>query len=241
MADEKTLGNLKTEILRQADMENSEFVNPADYATDPDNAELTHMVRGSIKELYDILVKSNEDYFIDEYVIATVAAQRDYDFPTDFYKFIGLDWIDTSGRVYPLKQYLFREREKYSNRTSGSNQGRNLRYRVMGSKIRLLPVPSAIMNLTLTYIPTPTLPLDDADTFDFIQGWDDWVKWDCVTKCLIKEESDPAAAMAERQKAQIRLLEMIQNRDSNEPQRVLNQFEDIPTNIDSDIPPYEDY
>ena len=238
MADSISLGSLKTRILRQADMENSDFVDATDYATDPTKAELTEMVRESIQAFYDIMVDSFEDYFIEEDTITTVAGTKDYALPTDFYKFMGLDYVESS-QIYSCRQFIFKERERLTNLQSGS--GRDTKYRVIGDNIRLLPIPNSVLTFTLYYIPTPTLPQDDADTFDFVQGWDTWVKWDCVIKCLNKEESDVSVAMAERDKAEERIKKLLMNRDANETQRVHNIYDEFDgsSQIDSRTPPDE--
>ena len=221
-----SLGTLKNKILLQADMANSTFIDKTDSAT----GELTIMIQDSIKSLYDMLVRSFEDYFITEIIFNTVSGQRDYDFTTDvkaldFYKMVGLDFVNSAGRVYPLRRFLFRERLELSNMMTGSNQGYNLFYNIMGTKIRILPIPSAVFPLTLTYIPNPVVPSADKDTFDMVQGWDTWVIFDCVVKCLMKEESDVQVAMAERQKAEDRIMLMMQNRDEGEAMRILNVWD----------------
>lgn len=237
MADSKSLGTLKQEILDQADMDNSDFIDSSDSAT----GELTLMIRASIKRLYNMIVKEFEDYFFKEYEFDTVAGTKDYDFPSDFYKFIGLDYIDSAEDIWPCKQFLFRERQKYTNRRS--TDGQYSRYRLLGTQIRILPAPQSVSTYRLSYIPTPNLPSANADTFDFTQGWDEWVKWDCIIKCLSKEESDTMEAVREREKAEQEIKDCIINRDANEPQRVLNIYDNDRWggDIDSRTPPREDW
>jgi hypothetical protein len=244
MADSITLKELKTRILKHADMENSSFIEDFDGVSLTTGlfSELTMMIQCSIQDFYDLLVDAwGNDYFFEEYSFATVANQKDYALPSNFYKFVGIDYVDTGGRIYPLKKFLFREREKYTNYSSANNQGYNLRYRLLGNNIRFMPTPTSVFNIKLYFIPNPIVPEDDVDTYDFIQGWEDYVIWDVVTKCLMKEESDPSAAMAERKNAQDKIDKMKENRDANEPDRILNMH-DNPyrnMNINNSIPPDE--
>ena len=204
--------------------------------------ELTNMVQDSIKGLYDMLIKNYEDYFTKSVNFTSVANINTYSLrgiAPDFYKFMGVDYTDSGNRIFPLKKMLWREREKYTNYTPGNNQGFNLRYRLMGDNLVFMPLPTTSMLFHFHYIPIVVLPVADSDTFDFINGWDSYVLWDCVVKCLQKEESDVQVAMAERAGAEKRIMEMIQNRDANEADRILNLY-DAPyrnRNLTSIAPP----
>lgn len=244
MADSISLKELKARILKHSDMENSNFIENFDGVSPTTGlfSELTMMIQCSIQDFYDLLVDAwGEDYFFEEYTYTSVANQKDYNLPTNFYKFVGVDYVDAGGRIFPLKKFLFREREKYTNYSSANNQGYNLRYRILGNKIRFMPTPTSVFTIKLSFIPTPVVPEDDADTYDFIQGWEDYVIWDVVTKCLMKEESDPSAALRERESAKEKVMRMRENRDANEADRILNIW-DNPyrnRNIDNTIPPDE--
>jgi hypothetical protein len=67
---------------------------------------------------------------------------------------------------------------------------------------------------------TLTVAWTATSTFDGVAGWDQWVVWDVTAKCLIKEESDPRFAIAERDAVQGRILREAVSRDDGEPDRV---------------------
>lgn len=216
------------------------LVSEAATVYDTTTSELTQMIQSSIEDFYDLLIEAwGNDYVFEEYSFSTTPNVKDYALPDDYYKFVGLDYVDSSGRVYPCKRFLFREREKYNNQSSGNNQGYNLRYRLLGNNIRLLPMPTSAFTMLLYYIPVPTVPIKNTDSFDFIQGWEDFVVWDCVIKCLSKEESDVTVAMTERNKVEEKIMKMRENRDANEADRVLNLYDTQVRYPDSSTPPNE--
>lgn len=58
------LSELKTEVRRRSDMENSEFIK---------DAELTNYINQSYVELYDILVSRFEDYYVTDFSDKTIS------------------------------------------------------------------------------------------------------------------------------------------------------------------------
>ena len=207
--------------------------------------EINVMINNSITSFYDLLVAAwGNEYFTESVSFSTTPGVSEYSFTTmgaaDLYKFCGLDY-NVNNKVYPLKRFNFRERGKYSYAPSAfSGQGYGVMYRIMANKIKLLPIPSGVLSLTLWYIPMPVLPATDASTFDFINGWENFVMWDVVIKCLTKQESDVSVAMAERKNAEDRIKEMRENRDANEGEHVLNLNDATPSGIiNSNLPPFE--
>ena len=79
MALTVTLANLRTRVLRRADHENDSFVS---------TAEANDLVNQSIRELFDILVLTAEDYFtsVTPFTITLNSTDTSYSLPSDFYK-----------------------------------------------------------------------------------------------------------------------------------------------------------
>lgn len=215
------LQQLRTRIRERASMENTTFVT---------DAELTVYVNQSLSELYDLLVQAyGSDYFVAEHSFSTVADQEDYALPVtpnpEFYKLQGLD-LTVNGINYTLERFMFRERNRWQSASPvlvyNSNIP-NLRYRIVGSNIRLQPAPSAVYDLVLHYIPRVTALSLDADEVDneILDGWTEYVVIDGAIKCLVKEESDTTVheRALERMKERI---EGMSERDSAEPERVVD-------------------
>ncbi len=60
-------------------------------------------------------------------------------------------------------------------------------YKLLGNNIEVLPTPQGAFALELRYIPTATVLASDSDTFDGINGWDEFVVVDVARKMATKE------------------------------------------------------
>lgn len=205
MASLVTFGEIKQKARRRADMENSTFVK---------DAELSDYVNDSIKELYDLLVqKFGNDYFVKEFEFQTQPGVKDYDLPEDFYKLKGVDLIrgETSD-PFTLSPFMFIER----NRTGLFD---NFRYRIIGNQIRFID-PETSRTIRLWYVPVAPLLSDDADTFDTINGYEEYVVLDAAIKMLQKEEADVQILLAQKGQMELRIDRAADNRDEGQSQRV---------------------
>lgn len=210
-----TFGELKERSRQRADMVGSQFV---------DNAELEAFVNESVTDLYDLLITSyDEDYFLTSQDITLVNGQEDYALPSDFYKLRGVDLVESEKNISTLKPFNFQERNRYKNALvfdysfdsiSGS------RYRIMGNKIRLTPIPDSSKTLRLWYNPVFEDMISDFDTFNGVNGYEELVIVLTAIKMLTKEESDTSAL--ERRYANLwkRVMETAPNRDAGMPESV---------------------
>lgn len=214
MARTVTLLQLKTQSRLRADKVGSSFIQ---------DSELVGYINNSACELYDLLVGAyGNDYFLKSNSFSTVGQTESYNLPTDFYKMTGLDYLISSDNVLTLRPYQFNERNKYRIGTywNAIIGAAGPRYKINQSTISLLPVPDGVYNLKLWYVPAcPTLALD-TDTFDGINGWEEFIIIDAAIKMLQKEESD--TSLLEKQKIMImgRINQMAENRDAGQSFRI---------------------
>jgi len=194
-------------------MEDTEFIT---------DSELNTYINASITELYDMLVATNEDYYtklpVPEYTVSSGA--NTLDLPTDFYKLRGID-LKLGTDYIPLYQYNFTER----NAVQRSDLARFLidapvQYRVIGSKIFFLPESEAPGTYKLWYVPRFTKLSLDADTFDGINGWEEYVIVDVVIKMLNKEESDVSPFIKAKEDLIKRINSMAGDRDLGSPEKI---------------------
>lgn len=69
--------------------------------------------------------------------------------------------------------------------------------------IALLPAPDRVYAVTIYYLPSWTDLSNDAHVFDGYDGWDDWVAYDVVLKCAMKDNDMAAtAAIASQMKSE---------------------------------------
>lgn len=162
-------------------------------------AEWNVNINNSATELYDLLTTVFEDYYFDTHSITTSGTDT-YPLPDDFYKLLGVDQLFASGQSGTVKPFQFGERNSYRPYT-GSNEA-----------------------LTLSYIPVMPALTQDSDTFDGINGWEEFIVIDAAIKALIKEESDVSTLMAQKAAIVRRINECAPNRDAGMPDRVTDIY-----------------
>jgi len=190
-------------------------------------------------ELYDLLITSYEDYYANQYVfINTNGTIKDYPLPDGatnylggtypdtalgtpaqaFYKLSGMDLgINTSNNAWvTLLKFDFIERNKYvyPNSTSTIYGVYNMRYRLMGNKVNIIPTPAGNQQIRMWY--TPRLPalLQDNDLTTL--GFSGWLRYAIVRTAkyaLDKEESDTTKLDEELAFLKLRIEQTASNRD----------------------------
>ncbi len=203
-----TLSQLRSQARDLADMQNNEFIS---------DSELNNYINFAIAELHDILIEAyGDEYFISYESGTTSANTADYDLPADFYKLKGVDMQLNGQDWVNIRKFNFNER----NRNEDMGELFNIRYRIMGSQIKFSPIPDANIAYKIWYVPLATKLVDDADEFDDINQYSDFVLLSAAMKMLNKEESDVSALAAERQRIINRLQVSATNRDSSEPESI---------------------
>jgi hypothetical protein len=208
-----SLLQLKERSRQRADMESSDFVS---------DSELTSYINSSLAELYDLLVAAyGEDYFLaDPFSITTAVSTSDYALPEDFYKLKGVDCKISGNEWYSLRPFNFNERNRNADVVWGLVGGPNIRYRIMGSKIKFSPLPDGQYPIQLWYVPLAPTLVDDADEFNDVNKFSEYVVVDAAIKMLQKEESDVSVLMAQKEALKRRLEVMAENRDAGQPESV---------------------
>lgn len=206
MASNVTLLSLKDQCRQRADMVNSKFIS---------DAELTGYINASIKELYDKLVNAGEFYYMTSYTINIVSNTDTYALPSDFYKLLGVDLIvDGLGNGVTLKPFQFEQRNAYLFTPTWNVVGLSyLRYMIQGNNLKFVPMPNGASNVRMWYAKAFQNLVNDTDTFDGINGFEEYVIADCCIKMLAKEESDPSIFMQQKAQLDRRIDEMKLMRD----------------------------
>lgn len=223
---EMTLGQIRLAAQQRADLVNSGFVTTAEW-----NSYITQ----SAFELYDLLVVAYQDYYLAEPAIfLTNGNNNAYPLPDGilsflrpdgtsfvpkpFYKMNGVDvgLSNNNNAWFTLQKFNWNDRNNfvYPQLNSTILGVFNMSYRVMGSNLEFIPVPSANQFVRLWYIPRMEQPLADTDILDGISGWTEYVIIDAAIKAMQKEESD--CTVLGIQKADIikRIEDAAANRDA---------------------------
>jgi hypothetical protein len=213
MASTVTLLEMKTQARQRSDMENSTFIS---------DDELTSYINSSIKGLYDKLLNAGEFYYFSSSDIPVVANTSSYTLPSDFYKLLGVDMVmDSLGNAVTLKPFQFEQRNSFLYTPTWNVVGLSyLRYMIQGNNLKFVPVPSGAATVRIYYAPSATNLSADTDTFDGINGFEEWVILNTAIKMLDKEESDSSALRQDQAMIERRLDEMKLMRDYGSPSKI---------------------
>ncbi len=228
MTTTMTLSQLMIAVRQRADMVPSSSYTPSTtatniFVTDP---ELISYINQSYFELYDLLVAAfGNDYFVaTPYQFTTDGTSDAYALPSDFYKLLGVDLSlagGTEGSWLTVRSFEFNDRNRYSVPNFQAFYGvTNLRYRLMGTDLTLVPIASAGQTVRIWYVPRPSQLVSDTDIVDGISGWEEYVIVDACIKALTKEETE-CQNFKEQKMALLARIDGIKNtRDVGEPEKV---------------------
>lgn len=234
---EMSLFELRLRAQQTADRVNSQFVV---------NSEWNAFLRLSMYELYDLLITVYEDLFASSFVfIQTNGTTQNYALPDGctnylggnyngvsgipalaFYKLAGMDLgVNTSNNAWvTLLKYDFIERNKYvyPNSTSTIYGVYNMRYRLMGNNVNIIPTPAGNQQIRMWY--SPKLPGLLADTSLTTIGYSGWLRYPIVRAAkyaLDKEEgTDTSKLDAEILYLKSRIEQSASNRDNGVPDTI---------------------
>jgi hypothetical protein len=220
-----TLVDVRTQAKERADMVNSNFVSLPEW-----NKYITL----AYKELYDLQIAAyGNDYYVKQPYTYTTAQSIDpnynasvYPLPNDFYKLIlcevALNPADPNSWI-TLRQYERIQQNLWNYPNVYTFYGiTNLRYRLTGTQLQIVPIPSANQTIRIWYAPRPARLVADTDLIDGISGWEEHIILNSARKALKKEESSEEAMALEAELAPMtaRLEAMAANRNIAEPMKV---------------------
>lgn len=222
MAAPATRGSLKTRALQRADCLNQGFIDQSP------GGELEQMIDTEMSKLWDLLSSINEGYTEKGPIyLNTVAYQRQYLLPSDFYKLVACYYVPQnqpqSGYKFPLRQYTNAE---YGSRGNYYNWGPPpIYYKVDGQRgILFDPPPSQNQSsvVEIWYIPVFTPPASDTErvTNFILPGWEDYVIDGVAANIRIKEETDSTILLQRQQTFSDGLRANAATRDLFQPKRI---------------------
>lgn len=215
-----SLTTLRARARERADMVGSSFVS--DTAT-----SLDAWINEGIQRLHEKLVDAlGEEYRSSSSTFTTAGQATDYPLPADFFKLYGID-LNISGYIRTLMPYDRSERNAYKNIPPGtsirSRWGPSApRYSLVGSNIRLLPVPSDGLTGTIYYAPEATVLVSPSDTVSFPNGWERYVVLYAAAQALMKEESSVSDIMRTMDEISREIEATKEQRDLANPKRAVD-------------------
>lgn len=191
-------------------MTGSSFV--ADAATG-----LDAWINEAHQKLHGMLVDALGEEYVSSTSSFTTSATSDYALPSGFYKLFGVD-LEYHGIMRALTRYERPERNAYREIRPEALP----RYSLVGSNLRLYPIPTAGLAGTILYAPEATVLVNAGDSVTYPNGWEKYIVIDAAIQALLKEESDTRALMAERERIEKEIREAKEARDMATPKRVVD-------------------
>lgn len=218
MAYTKTLLQMRTRVRKLADC-------VGDTATGRHTTtQLNTIISESWQAMRAVVSKKSHLYLKPSSSTFTAGKTSPYSWgelslPATCARLYGFDVTVTSTDIRTLLPISFNERNDYIGLYGQGtgipagyfvyNIGVEATTTVTAGKVGILPAPAAAYAYTLWYLPSWTAITDDTYVFDGVEGWDDWVAWDCVMK-LASADNDmqqtAQIAATEREKAEARLI-----------------------------------
>ena len=208
-----TLGSLRATIRQRADLVGDQFVT---------DVELNGYINNSLQQLYDILIQAygNDYYIAAPKTYTTDGTNELYPLAADFYKSLGVETQTGTNRWVDIPRFNFQERNR-----GGAGGRTNLRYRLLGANLWLrsgASIPAAGIIVRQWYAPRLMPLINDGDTVDGFNGWEELAVLDSIVKCRLKAEEDASGEMALMQQEIKRIEDQAENRDESGPQTVAN-------------------
>lgn len=175
---------------QRADVENSQHFNAAE--------ELV-MFNTSHAVLHSKRVMLSEDHDTREREIYTAAGIEEYSVGSDFLKLISVDMEVGNGNWRQVPRWTWADRHLYMSNTAISHTTGHA-YRMVGSRVRILPVPTDTRRVVIFYVRAPFEAEETTEEYEYGPGEHEWIVLDMAIKMLTKEESDPTIYMAERER-----------------------------------------
>jgi len=209
-----TFGQLLSDIRSEADLLNSQVVT---------DAELRVFAARSYCELVDLIHEAYDDDFLvaDPYTLTTNGTDETFSLPGDFGKLLGVD-IKVGQYWINVKRFQFGDRNRYASVLTPAWGFflTNLRYRLIGTKIWIKPVPPAGVVFRLWYAPAVTAITSDSTSLPDFQGWLEYVVIDAAIKCKRKQEMDTGELQLAKDRLEARIRRAGKNRDVGSPPKV---------------------
>lgn len=218
-----TLYNLRLEAQQRSDLLNSTNISTQEWNT---------MISNSYKWLYNLLLqKFGNDYFVATPYTFTTSGQIDpvtqaqtFPLPNDFYKLlrveVALNAADPNSWV-TLRKFEAIQANLYNFPNVYTFYGiTNLRYRLWGSNLQIVPLATAGQTIRIWYAPRPDQLISDTQIIDGFADYEELIIADVCIKALSKQEQDVSVFAAQKTQMLQQINEAAENRDIGLPETV---------------------
>jgi hypothetical protein len=161
--------------------------------------ELTGYINGSLAEWYDEVRGTTwgGQYFRSIYPFQTIPTQAYqgaqnppvgsyYPLPPDFVSLTSCDVFITPNQVISCRAFQEEQRNMFRWYPVGWLFDTPIFYQLWAGNIVFVPAPQSTFSVQINYVPTSPQLFNPSDTFDSINGWEEYVILDAAIKCLLK-------------------------------------------------------
>lgn len=210
-----SLSEMRARVRQRADQVGTQTV------TDP---ELDNLINVAKRKLDDLLARSlGEDYNATSVTFVTTAGTENYSLSAltsgTYYKLLALSQMSSNGFA-DCKPYGWRERNSIRATNSNLTVGQTYRYKITGTDLSLLPIPTAATRMEIVWVKSATALSLTTDTFDDVNGWSEYAVLDAAIAIRDKLEEDASILINALAKEEARIIASAPNRDAGEPQTV---------------------
>jgi hypothetical protein len=202
-----TLASLRAKVLRLGDYAGSEVMS---------DAFVDESINQGLAELVDLVGDVFQDHFLTTATVNTVAGTQTVNLPASFYDLRALDREVSTEQHVPMRRIQLLQATRYGGR--GVPRAYMLHGGTAPGTIRLFPIPDAVYTLRVTFDPLFTELSADADTFDFRNGWEEYVIHAALLRLDLKDEKPVSERMAMIERAKARIVGSAAKRNSAEPE-----------------------
>ena len=218
MARTRTLSQMREESYRRADCEGAYDRH--------DRADVDRDLNQGSAEMWDALIEARgAEYLQTSATLTTTADTSSYALtsaaPT-FYILIGVRVDETGG--YPLTKFAPHEEAALRDPNAGGGWPTHYQLRRTGagvSSLVILPEHEAGLTIAVDYVPAFTDMVDDTDTFDGLNGWEDYPIDFAARKMAMRDEDWDLADRLEKDMARTkaRIMRVSPKRDLHQARR----------------------
>jgi hypothetical protein len=217
MASSVQLSVIRARAQALADMENQNFVTTTNW---------NYWINACAMDLYDRLTQADPERYFSQNTFSILPPNTTQTLPADFYKLLRVDCLYGTGNpplFYTLRKYSLLEADAYQFPVYVTLAGPAYRYRLQGNSIAFTPSPQASTSIRISYVPVMTQLVNDTDTLDGVNGWEEHVVLNVALRALQKEgTTDVQWIMAELAKWEEKIKALELERDSSFPEQTID-------------------
>ena len=221
MARTRTGAELVDDSYKRADMQGATDRFP--------RTEVLRYVNQGAAALYDLLIKARgKPYYAVKPapVLTTTASTSRYALSattpavSNFYQLSAVRLANVGG--YMLEP--FTPQDEPWLREPGANGSKPTHYELQPGYIELLPLHSASLSVVIDYVPAFTDLADSSNTFDGINGWEEYVYSSAACEMLTKDDELPLknSILGDMAKLEARIAQLAPRRDNYRAERARN-------------------